>query len=200
MPDRTRGIAPKSAESGVGLECRVRAFVPYCAQCLPPSFVVRIKESIHLFRRRQLMGIKHHISRATAVAASLSLMFVAAPAQAADTAILDIGQGTLVADGTLVQVPVTFTCPTTTDNQPVLNLGLTQRIGVKSAFGGRGEVGFACTGEPQTIVITASVSRRSEVPYFRVGKATANAILNTCPADGSECTTVDRTQEIKFKL
>lgn len=146
------------------------------------------------------MSIKHHISRAAVVAASLSLMFVAAPAQAADTVVLVLGQGTLVADGTKVAVPVTFTCPTTTDNQPVLNLGLTQRIGVKSAFGGQGVVGFVCTGEPQTIVITASVSRRSEVPYFRVGKATANAILNTCPADGSECITVELTREIKFKL
>jgi hypothetical protein len=100
----------------------------------------------------------------------------------------------------MVEVPVTFTCPTTTDNQPVLNLGLTQRIGVKSAFGGRGEVGFVCTGEPQIIVISAGISRRSEVPYFRVGKAAANAILNTCPADGSECITVELSREIKIKL
>ena len=91
------------------------------------------------------MSIKHHVSRATVLAAGLGLMFVAAPAQAADTVLLDIGPGTLVADGTIVQVPITFTCPTTTDNQPVLNLELSQRVGGgKTARGGQGVVGFAC--------------------------------------------------------
>ena len=146
------------------------------------------------------MSIKHHISRAAVVAASLSLMFVAAPAQAADTVVVVLWEGTHLADGTNVAVPLSFYSPPTTDNKTHQNNGLTQRIGVKSAFGGQGVVGFVCTGEPQTIVITASVSRRSEVPYFRVGKATANAILNTCPADGSECITVELTREIKFKL
>ena len=99
-----------------------------------------------------------------------------------------------------VQAPVRLTCPTTTDNQPVLNLELRERVGGgKTASGGQGEVGFTCTGETQTLVFTIPVSAKSERPNFRVGKATAIAILNACRADSTECTTVERTEEIKFK-
>lgn len=146
------------------------------------------------------MNTKHHINRAAVLTASVSLMFVAAPARAVDTVLLDIGQGTIVNDGAAVDVPVTFICPTTTDNQPVLNLEISQPVGGgNTARGGQGVVGFTCTGESQTITITVTASPKRGLFFFKVGKATAHAILNTCPADGSACTTVDRTQEIKFK-
>jgi len=145
-----------------------------------------------------MINTKYRIALAGVFAAGLSLTSMAAPANADDFAILDIGEGSLltqvegVEKGEAVDVPVTFVCPAG-DTPARLSLELSEDVGGGNTATGRSKgmpIG-PCSGASQTITITVGL-RGSDIP-FKVGKATAIATIST------HSPIVDRTQEIKIK-
>jgi hypothetical protein len=147
----------------------------------------------------KIMNIKSRAVLTGVFAAALSLMSVAAPANAADLAVLGIGQGALVGKGAGVEVPVTFVCPADSVDT-VLNLEVREDFGNGDfARAGQGVGGFTCTGESQTITVTAIATSKAGAVPLKIGKATAHAILSACPSPTSDCNTVELTTEIKIK-
>lgn len=143
------------------------------------------------------MNLKSRAS-ITGVFAALTLMSVAAPAHAADLTILDIGNGTLVRKGIAVEVPVTFVCPADSI-ETGLNLEVREDYGNGDfAAAGQGVVGFTCTGETQTITVTAPATSKGGAVPLKIGKATATVLMQVC-SPTFDCPQVEITTEIKIK-
>jgi hypothetical protein len=143
-----------------------------------------------------MMNIKSRVITAGVFAASLSLMSVAAPANAAVVAILDVGQGTLLEKGMAAEVPVTLVC----DPGSVLaqaDVSLHQKVSQGRVTRGFGFTDFTCTGQSQTVTVTATVSDAVNIP-FKNGIAVADVTLIACPQDSS-CDVVTIRREIFLK-
>lgn len=145
----------------------------------------------------QMINLRTRIVLTGLFAASLSFLSAAAPANAADPVILDVGTGHLLAKGAAAEVPVTFICdPDSVDT--LINLEVDQKVSQgRSALGGGSVVGFVCTGGTQTITIQVGISPRLGIPY-KNGIAVARVVLQACSSEGV-CITTNDIREIFLK-
>jgi hypothetical protein len=145
-----------------------------------------------------MINIKPRVVATGVLAASLSLVSVAAPANAAVRTILDIGPGSLVAKGAMVDLPVTFIC-----DQGSFNTSLTVQLQQnasqqRTATGSGVESGFVCTGKTQTVTLTIKGPRRAPAIAFKNGTASVQVSLTTCAPD-STCGSESLSKEVMLK-
>ena len=119
--------------------------------------------------------------RVVAAGAVVAALAIPVVASASSGASIQVGSGTLLARGALVDVGVTFTCPA---GSTVIDRGngvyLQQAISrTRQAFGS-GSIGdgTACTGAPQTAM--APVIANPSGPPFRLGSAVAQGSIFAC--------------------
>jgi hypothetical protein len=117
----------------------------------------------------------------------------AAAASAATTASVEVGDGTLLAHGAGVSVPVTVTC--TTDQPPIyygyVSVTLTQRQGQTLTQGGNSAPATTCDGTPQTYTVLVTGNRP-----FKAGAAVAAGAVEVC--DAYTCSSVTTSRAISI--
>jgi hypothetical protein len=108
---------------------------------------------------------------ASVIAGTALALVPAAPATAATT--FDVAEGSLLAKGAGVALPVTYTCPEGAIS--FVQGSLNQRSGrsIVSSIAGSGQV--ACTGEAQTETLVVSAGQP-----FRRGEALYTVIVTVC--------------------
>lgn len=124
----------------------------------------------------------------------LGLVPATGPANAAETSILNIGPGHLVAKGAAVDVPVTFVCDPYS-GVDAIHLELTQEVNKGRSAIGQQSTRVTCTGETQTI--TASINASTRGVAFKNG--TAEATASFCIPDVFSCGFSSITREVTLK-
>lgn len=139
------------------------------------------------------MNIKSRGVLTGAFIAALSLVLVAAPANAAGS-VINVGPGTLLAKGAALEVPVTFVCDVDSAYASVTVI-ITQKVSQgRTATGNFSTTDFTCTGESQTVTLTLNAANAA----FKNGTALADVDLFTCPPDFN-CQDLRILKEISLK-
>jgi hypothetical protein len=142
------------------------------------------------------MNIKSRVVTTAVFAASISLMSVAVPANAAVLTALDVGQGTLLDRGMSVDVPVTLVCdPGSVFAQ--VSVQVNQRVSQGRITRGFGTTDVTCTGQSQIVTVNAPVSAPVNI-LFKNGTAVAEVFLIACDLGGT-CDEVRIRPEIFLK-
>ncbi len=101
-------------------------------------------------------------------------------------------EGTLVARGAAVLVPVEVVCPAGSMFGG-LSVQITQRVGSRIASGSGFTDDFVCTGAPQTVNVLVT----AEGQAFKKGRAVAEVSLFVCTQFG--CQSVSDFEEIRIE-
>jgi hypothetical protein len=145
------------------------------------------------------VAMRSIVSRMAAVAATIvaaGLVLVSPASAQVGIEVLDVGDGSLVAKGASVTVPVTFVCEA--GDPFTVQVGLTQRVSGKLATEGSGQVSGTCNGAPQTASVPVQPETRngSLVP-FKKGTTFASVELSSCPE--GLCTVARASEEIRIR-
>ena len=132
--------------------------------------------------------------RATVVAAcTLGLLSAATPALA-DATVVSVGDGTLLAKGAAVSIPVTYTCAV--GESWSLDAQLSQKISQGRITKGGTQVGTNCTGANETVNL--SISPEGQLA-FKSGSGLLHVTVFSCGDQGCQFTSSDYTISIKNK-
>jgi hypothetical protein len=134
--------------------------------------------------------------RATITAAcTAGLLSIATPAFAAG-AILDVGDGTLLAKGAGATIPITFVCDA--GQTYLIDLGVQQRVSQGRVAKGGTQTFGDCTGSEQTITLTVTSDGDSNLA-FKSGSALARVFFETCGIDFCDRFSADYEIALKNK-
>jgi len=142
------------------------------------------------------------VRRASVIAVTITAasLMLAAPAFAqVEPAIRDIGNGTLLAKGAAVSIPVQFICEQGFFYN--VNINLNQKVSKGQVATGSSQVNGTCSGQVQSATLTIRPDTRdSNARAFKKGTALAEGSGSFCTPDGSGCTNTPSTfREIQIK-
>ncbi len=135
-----------------------------------------------------------------AASAAMAALLVGSATAASATHTVEVDNGTVLAKGAAVIVPVTVTClPGTTPfppfpGSPSVGVSLTQRSGNRIAQG-FGSASVVCDGTPQTVNVQLTASQAP----FKNGTALATASMTQCDPMTFQCHTESDTEEIQLR-